>query len=171
MRSLRFLAAAVALVLVFTAAFNRPVQAQTAPASGASEADLWSRPQLTGNWGGGRDWLSAHGVTIDANSVYTLQSVVDGGANRGDQTGNLFSGDLAFKLDTSKAGWWPGGFLSARLEGRAGDSVLRRAGATSPVNNDALFPLVPGKLGDDTWALTELVAMQFLSEHFGLWPG
>jgi porin len=171
MRSFKFLAAAVALGLAVAAAFNRPAQAQDAPASGATEADLWSRPQLTDNWGGGRDWFAAHGVTIDANGVYTLQSVVDGGANSGDQTGNLFSGDLSFKLDTSKADWWPGGFLSARIEGRAGDSVLRRAGATSPVNNDALFPLVPGKLGDDTWALTELVAMQFLSERFGLLAG
>ena len=83
---------------------------------------------------GGRDWLSAHGVTIDANGVYTFQGVADGGANRGDRTGDLLSGDLAFKLDTSKAGWWPGGFLSARLEGRTGDSVLRRAGTTSPVD-------------------------------------
>jgi hypothetical protein len=33
------------------------------------------------------------------NGIYTLQSVVEGGANRGDQTGNLFSGDLSLKLD------------------------------------------------------------------------
>jgi porin len=103
--------------------------------------------------------------------VYTLQGVVEGGANRGDQTGNLFSGDLSLKLDTSKAGLWPGGFLSTRLEGRAGDSVLRRAGATSPVNKAALFPLVKDDSSEDTWAVTELVAMQFLSEHFGLMAG
>jgi len=70
MRSFKFLAAAVALGLAVAAAFNQPAQAQDAPASGAIEADLWSRPQLTGNWGGGRDWLAAHGVTIDANGVY-----------------------------------------------------------------------------------------------------
>ncbi len=171
MSSFRFLAAAVALGLALTAAYSRPSQAQNATVAGAAEADFWSRPQLTGNWGGGRDWLSAHGVTIDANGVYTFQGVASGGANRGDQTGNLLSGDLSFKLDTSKAGWWQGGFLAARLEGRTGDSVLRRAGTTSPVDNDAVFPAVPGKLGEDTWALSELVAMQFLSEHFGLLGG
>ena len=110
MSSFRFLAAAVALGLALTAAFSRPAQAQNATVAGAAEADFWSRPQLTGNWGGGRDWLSAHGVTIDANGVYTFQGVASGGANRGDQTGNLLSGDLSFKLDTSKAGWWQGGF-------------------------------------------------------------
>jgi porin len=140
------------------------------PLSG-SDGGFFSRPQLTGNWGGGRDWLDAHGVTIGMNGIYTLQGVAEGGANRGDQTGNLFSGDLSLKLDTSKAGLWPGGFLSTRIEGRAGDSVLRRAGATSPVNKAALFPLVKDDSGEDTWAVTELVAMQFLSEHFGLMAG
>jgi hypothetical protein len=85
MRSFRILAAAVALGLALTAAFSRPVEAQNAPASGAPENDFWSRPQLTGNWGGGRDWLSAHGVTIDANGVYTFQGVADDGANRGNR--------------------------------------------------------------------------------------
>jgi porin len=157
--------------LLMGAVFVPTALAQDATSSPGSESGFFSRPQLTGNWGGSRDWLDAHGVTIEMNGIYTLQTVVEGGANRGDQTGNLFSGDLSLKLETSKAGLWPGGFLSTRIEGRAGDSVLRRAGATSPVNNDALAPLVPGKFGDDTWALTELVAMQFLSEQFGLMGG
>ena len=27
--------------------------------------DLWSRPRLTGDWFGGRDWLAKRGVTFD----------------------------------------------------------------------------------------------------------
>ena len=118
-----------------------------------------------------RDWLDAHGVRVDMNGIYTLQDVAKDGTQRGDGTGSLVSGDLSAKLDTSEAGLWPGGFFFLRLEGRAGNGIARRAGALAPTSNDALFPLVPGKLGDDEGAITELVAVQFLTKRFGLAGG
>jgi len=85
--------------LLMGAVFVPTALAQDATSSSGSESGFFSRSQLTGNWGGSRDWLDAHGVTIEMNGIYTLQTVVEGGANRGDQTGNLFSGDLSLKLD------------------------------------------------------------------------
>lgn len=127
--------------------------------------------RLLGDWGGTRSALADRGLTVNLDGTYSLQNVANGGSRFGHETGNVFSGQLGFVLDTGKAGLWPGGFLSTRVEGRGGDSVLRRAGTTSPVNNDALLPLIPGSLQDGGWGLTELTYAQFLSEQFGLVMG
>jgi porin len=127
--------------------------------------------RLLGDWGGVRSTLADHGVTINLDGTYSLQSVADGGTRFGHDEGNLFNGQLGLLVDTGKAGLWPGGFLTARVEGRGGDSVLRRAGTTSPVNNAAILPLIPGSLRDGGWGLTELTYAQFLSEQFGLVVG
>jgi hypothetical protein len=40
-------------------------------------------PRLTGDWFGGRDWLSKHGVDLDLDLTQVLQGVARGGcANR-----------------------------------------------------------------------------------------
>ena len=127
--------------------------------------------RLLGDMGGLRTTLADIGLSVDLDGWYHFQGIADGGRIVGDDTGNLFSGRLGLTLDTDKAGLWPGGFLSVRVDGRAGDAVLNKAGAISPVNNAALLPLVPGRLGDDAWALTQLSYTQFLSEQFGIMAG
>ena len=127
--------------------------------------------RLLGDWGGARTSLLNHGITVDLDAWYHLQGVMDGGRGTGDDVGNLFSGRLGAKLDTSKAGLWEGGFFSMRLQARGGDGVLREAGATSPVNNAALVPNVPGRAGESAWALNELTYTQFLSSKFGIIAG
>ncbi|MCB1086913.1 MAG: carbohydrate porin, partial [Verrucomicrobiae bacterium] len=126
---------------------------------------------LLGDWGGVRSTLADQGVTVNLDGNYSFQGVANGGLRRGSDYGNVFSGNLGILIDTGKAGLWPGGFLSMRAEGRGGESVVKRAGATSPVNNDALLPLIPGSLSDGGWGLTELTYAQFLSEQFGLVGG
>jgi porin len=126
------------------------------------------RSKLTGDWGGFRDDLANHGITLDIDGLYTFKGVADGGAELGSSTGDLFWGDVALKVDTGKAGLWPGGFLKARFEGRGGDNVQGRAGSMAPVNNYSVLPNVPGTIGDTASALTELTYTQFLSEHFGV---
>jgi len=147
---------------------KNPAPTEPPPTFGGS---LWERSKLTGNWGGFRDDLAVHGITIDLNTVYTFQGVATGGTSIGHDTGNLFSGDLSLAIDTGKAGLWPGGFLKVRFEGRGGDNVLRKVGGVSPSNNDALWPNVAGRQGDSAWALTELSYTQFLSEQFGVTMG
>jgi hypothetical protein len=45
--------------------------------------DLWSRPRLTGDWFGGRDWLAKRGVTFDLDLTQVLQGVTSGGRGIG----------------------------------------------------------------------------------------
>jgi porin len=127
--------------------------------------------RLLGDWGGVRSTLADQGVTVNLDGTYTFQGVANGGTRFGSDYGNVFSGNLGIVIDTGKAGLWPGGFLTIRAEGRDGESALLRAGATSPVNNDALLPLIPGSLADGGWGLTELTYVQFLSKEFGLIGG
>jgi porin len=126
------------------------------------------RSKLTGDWGGFRDDLANHGITLDIDGLYTIQGVADGGTGLGSSTGDLFWGDVALTLETGKAGLWQGGFFKARFEGRGGDNVQGRAGSISPVNNYSVLPNVPGTIGDSASALTELTYTQFLSGHFGV---
>ncbi len=118
---------------------------------------------------GDRPWLGENGVTVNLETVYTYQNVLDGGVLRaGNVNGHIGSAELGIIVDTGKAGLWPGGFLTMRGEGRVSDGILLRAGATSPVNNQALLPNVPGRLGDDAFAFNELTYAQFFSEQVGI---
>ena len=127
--------------------------------------------RLLGDWGGARTRLADFGLSIDLDGWYHLQGVADGGGHTGTDVGNLFSGQLGINFNTGKAGLWQGGHLSLRVDGRAGDSVLEKARTTSPVNTTALFPLVPGRSGEDAWAISELKYVQLLSEKFALMGG
>lgn len=124
---------------------------------------------ITGDWGGGRTWLSERGVRLSADVTQNVQSVLDGG--NGDETAFLGSSELILDLDTEKLGLWPGGFGRVAAEGRWGDDVFENAGAFSPVYNDALFPADPDRFGKDAFALTEMNATQFLAEWVGIFGG
>jgi len=155
-------------------------QDEEVPTAGATLGDgFFSRSQLTGNWGGVRDTWAEHGLTVDVATTYTFQGVASGGFdgplfNRfsdEDDTGHTFSGELQLELDTGKAGLWRGGSAKTRLEGRAGRSVVQRAGSVSAVNNDALFPNVVDRFDDEALALTELTFTQYLGERVALFGG
>jgi porin len=150
-----------------------PAETELEPEPGAGPAEkAWTAgSNLTGAWGGLRDRLAQDGLSIDLNGIHSFQGVADGGLDLGNRTGNVVSGNLGLTLDTEKAGLWPGGTLKVRLEGRAGDDVLIGAGATSPVNNQAIFPLVESRRGQEAWALTELVFTQFFTEQIGIVGG
>ena len=64
---------------------NTPVAQNTAPAQPAASfgGPLLERSKLTGDWGGLRDDLANHGLTIDLDGLYTFQGVADGGTNHG----------------------------------------------------------------------------------------
>ena len=156
-----------------------PAQAEESPEASPYGRSLWSRSALSGNWGGVRDQWAAKGLTINLDATYTFQGVVSGGfdgplfarvSDEGD-TGNDLSGTLTLELDTGKAGLWQGGFFNARLEGRAGRSVLQRAGSVSAVDNDALFPNVVDRFDEEALAVTELTFTQDLGEKVALFGG
>ena len=148
-----------------------PLLAESPETVEPAEEKLVSETGLTGDWGGVRTTMVENGLTIDLNGIYSYQNVAGGGLNFGNDNGSVFSGNLGFTLDTEKAGLWEDGLLKIRLEGRGGPNALRGAAATSPVNNQAVFPLVEGSGGGEVMALTELTFMQFLTEKFGLVGG
>lgn len=128
--------------------------------------------KITGDWGRRRADLLENGIQLNFDTTYSYQNVMDGGGLRGrNVNGHVGSANLGIVIDTGKAGLWQGGFLTARAEGRLADPVLLRAGATNPVNNDALLPLVPGRSGQDAFAFNELTYAQFFSEQVGVVMG
>lgn len=127
--------------------------------------DILSRSTMTGDWGGMRNDLSQKGVTFDTSLVLTEQGVVDGGTNSSWEDGGR--GSLTLKVDTGKLGLWPGGFLTAELEGNFGKSVNLRNGGLMPVNTNQIFP-TPGVEGI---AIPALNFAQFLSAYGGVVVG
>jgi porin len=127
--------------------------------------DLWSRPRLTGSWGGIRDELGRRGVVFDVDLLLTPQWVVTGGRDTGAEFwGNA---DYTLNVDTGKLGLWPGGFLKVSADSGFGENVFDRSATFVPVNTAALVPAP----GDETTALTTATFTQFLSPTFGLFAG
>lgn len=153
--------AAVALAGTLAA----PAAAQPIEEPKTYAGDFWSRPRLTGDWGGFRDELATRGIRFDVDLLLTPQGVASGGRD----TGAEFWGNAEYTLnvDTGKAGLWPGGFLKVIANSGFGESVLGASGAVSPVNTAALLP----KPNDPTTGLLHATFMQFLSPQFGLIAG
>ncbi len=126
-----------------------------------------------------RDKWEAKGLTIDFAATYTFQAVVSGGfegpsferVSDEDDLGNDVSGTLRLAFDTGKAGLWPGGLVNAQVEGRAGRSVLQRAGSVSAVDNDALFPNVVDRFDEPALAVTALTFTQSFGEKITIFGG
>jgi len=123
--------------------------------------DFWSRPGLTGDWGGLRNQLAEKGVTFEADFGSILQSVVDGR-----DTTTRWSGwnQVILKLDSQKLGLWPGGFLMLRGEAAYNHPVNLSTGGIMPVNMEPLLPL-PAR---NEFVLSAVMFTQFLSEQFGI---
>jgi porin len=127
--------------------------------------DLWSRPALSGDWGGYRTRLADRGVTLSVDNISTFQGVLDGGLDEeGDIGGSL---DYELHLDFQKLGLWPGAFVRVFAETQYGDFANANTGAALAANSDGLFPL-PDR---DKTTLTSVVYYQFLAEWFGLFLG
>ncbi|MEC4747926.1 carbohydrate porin [Methylomicrobium sp. Wu6] len=172
-------------VLFGALAFSHAVQSGETPGGATYSGELFSRSTLTGDWGGVRNDMAEHGVTLDLNATHVTQHAASGGydgsllsqfpGNRISQsfprlkeTASDAMFNMLLKIDTGKAGLWPGGFLTVRGEGRVGDSLGIRTGGLMPSNGDALSPQVPNHANQEVLALTELTYAQFLSEKFGV---
>ena len=139
--------------------------AQPVPVPVTWGGDFWSRPRLTGDWGGLRDELGKKGVVFDVDLLLTPQGVATGGRD----TGAEFWGNSEYTLnvDTGKLGLWPGGFFRVSALTGFGTSVNQGAGAVVPVNMTALLP----RPDVNNTALMNATFMQFLSPKFGIVAG
>ena len=92
---------------------------------------------LTGDWGGGREWLVDHGFTFEmlytADFFYNLR----GGLNTSDaeQYRGLLA--LGFTLDTCQAGLWDNGtFFVSAIQNHGTDITARHLGDLQAANNN-----------------------------------
>src|ERR1700726_2153605 len=107
------------LILLFVPS---PASAQPYPTPDTWGGDIWSRPRLTGDWGGPRDDLAKKGIVLDVDLLATPQDVVSGGRSTGANFwGNL---DYTLNIDTQKLGLWPGGFFKFEGDTGFGSNVL-----------------------------------------------
>ena len=125
---------------------------------------LWERDQLFGDWHGARSRLAEHGIIVDIQATQFYQGVVDGSAGTDDWQYGV-KGDLFLTLIGEKLGLWKGLIVNAHLESRAGDDVNALTGL-SPGNAYMLMPD-----SGDTIALTQLIAIQMVSQQVGVITG
>jgi porin len=131
--------------------------------------DLWSRPALTGDWGGLRNTLATKGVNLDVDLVQSLQGINSGGLAN-DSVLYRYGGHAEYLLhvDTGKLGLWPGGFLRLKGESQFGSYLQRNeTGSLLPADAAALYPLP----FEEETTLTSVVFTQFLAQWFGLYLG
>jgi porin len=153
------------LALALAGALAAPVAAQPIEEPKTYAGDFWSRPRLTGDWGGLRDQLAVRGVRFDVDLLLTPQGVVSGGRDTAGRVwGNV---DYTLNVDTGKAGLWPGGFLSLYATSSFGESVSGDAGVIAPVNMATIVP----KTNEPATALMTATFTQFLSPKAGLFAG
>jgi porin len=133
------------------------------------KGDLWTRPRLTGDWGGTRTKLAAKGLTLGIDWTQVVQGVAEGGRNTTFKYGGGLDYNLKFDLD--RANLIRGGLVTFRAESRYGESVNGDAGPISPVNLDHLFPLTDELDEGIPFTITTLNYTQFLSPHFALVAG
>ena len=107
---------------------------------GTVTGDIWSRTQLTGDWGGLRTDWARHGVFIDVYSTSYYQNVTSGGLKAGGAF--VQNTQASLNIDTGRAGLWSGGLLHLTLHSRFGDTPTDTftAGATVPQYTGLAYP-------------------------------
>ena len=126
--------------------------------------DMWTRDQLTGEWGGLRTDLSKHGIDIDLRLSQYWQGVTDGGRDENDEYGGTM--DYQFNLDGPKLfGSWDGFSVNVHVRSRWGDDINAEAGELVIPNTGLMMP-APGNYHDTD--ITGLIASQYLPFNGGL---
>jgi porin len=122
--------------------------------------DLWTRPQLTGDWLGHRTAAAERGIVFDADLTQFYQGVASGGLQQRFRYGG--HGDYVLKFDFDKLIGQEGLFLQLRAEHRFGQAVnLNDTGAYADA---AVLPNLPAPTDD--LILTNVAITQALSEEF-----
>lgn len=154
--ALGFIAVVTALPALAMAQFDGPEK---------YGGDLFSRPRLTGDWGGVRDEMAKRGVFLDLDFLQILQGVQTGG--RKNDVSYWGEADYTLTVDSGKLGLWPGGFLKIHALSTYGTTANRDAGALVPLSTSFLYPAPD----DPGTALLNFTATQFFTKWAGVYFG
>jgi hypothetical protein len=92
-----------------------PATTESAPPTGWRERDTF-----TGNWGGGRTWLKAHGFTLEPRLTQFYQGMPSGDGDHSFEYGAKT--DAMFHSDFGKLGLWKGFSMTVHAEYNFGSS-------------------------------------------------
>jgi len=181
----------MALSLLALVALAQPASAQDSidqlPQRGTADnlesaacliCDLWTRPTLTGDWGGFRSRLQERGITFISN-VTQFGFGVKGGISapvpppltQGDRGAYTGRGDYSLRFDLEKFGGLPKGTLMVTAEHWWGDygNVSLSTGAGTPAVFGAALPPAPNNEG--TPYLTNFFLVQPLAQNLVVFAG
>lgn len=144
-----------------------PVNAPPEGAQTAAARSLGERSRLTGDWGGGRPWLTEHGITLNPRLTLFYQGMTSG---YGDDHNFEFGGkaDLLLDANLGKLGLWNGLSLNVHAEYNSGESVNQRGGTIMPVNTALMFP---GMEGADAFDFSSVTLTQKFGDSVSLLAG
>jgi len=144
-----------------------PVNPQPEVAQTTTALSLGERSRLTGDWGGGRPWLTEHGITLNPRLTLFYQGMTSG---YGDDHSFEFGGkaDLLLDANLSKLGLWNGLSLNVHAEYNFGESVNQRGGTIMPVNTALMFP---GMEGADAFDFSSVTLTQKFGDSVSLLAG
>jgi porin len=109
--------------------------------------------------------MAKKGVTLDLDLYWMPQAILSGG-NDGAAIGTWGNAIAALKVDTGKAGLWPGGYFKVQTATSFGSNLISDVGTIVPANISWLVPSVEPDTG-----LQEFTYTQFLSPHFAFTVG
>jgi porin len=125
--------------------------------------DIWTRDKLTGDWGGGRTYLTDHGVDIGLRFSGYGQRVSSGGRDQNGEFGGTM--DYRVNVDTNKLfGTWKGFSVNMHARTRFGQDILEDAGNFVIPNTGMMMPAPGDYHGTDVTGLT-------VSQYFPLFGG
>ena len=141
------------------------IEASVPALASLPSGDFWSRPQLTGDWGGSREGLADNGLTFFGDITQYYQGVTAGGLTRKFEYGGR--GDYLIDVDTRKIGLWEGGHFDLRAETRLGQDCNQNDGTVALSN----FAMALPRPGQNVTALTGVQYTHDLSESVSVFFG
>lgn len=129
-----------------------------------ADETVWTRDELTGEWGGLRTDLSKHGIDLTFRLSQYGQSVTNGGVNENGELGGTM--DYRVNLDGPKLfGSWEGFSINMHARTRWGKDINADAG-NLVLQNAGMLSQLPGDYnGTD---VTGLIATQYLPVFGGV---
>ncbi len=126
----------------------------------ATGVPSFARDKLTGDWWGGRTYLSDHGIDIDLRLSQYYQGVTSGGVDTNSEYGGTM--DYRVNVDADKLFGAKGLAFNMHARTRFGQDVNADAGSFVLPNGGMLMPAPGDYRGTDVTGLTAAYTFPYL---------